>query len=311
MIVTVAICTRNHCESLRQTLGILNHVQIPAGMQCELLVVDNGSADATAEVARTAAPAKFSNRYLFEGRGGKGYAYNAAIAAAAGEIILFTDDDVHVPANWIEGMCAPIIAGRAQAVAGGVKIAAHLQRPWMTWLHKSWLASTECLNPSYPESIVGASMGYSREVFSKVPAFDVELGPGSKGFHDESLFAAQLREAGYQIASAFDILAEHHFDESRLQRVNLIDTARKMGASSAYWMHHWEHETVKRPRLEALLWRARLHKWRWQHRNEWPYPDGMPELEIWILLEYNKYRYYLDERRRPRHYNRHGLVRIR
>lgn len=310
MLVTVVICTRDHAESLRQTLSNFGRVTIPTGLQCELLIVDNGSSDNTADVARTDPPAAFATRYVFEPHPGKGHAYNAAIAEARGEIILFTDDDVRVPQSWIGGMCEPIIAGRGHAVAGGVRIAPHLQRPWMTWLHKSWLASTEYLRAEEPESIVGASMGYAREVFSKVPGFDTELGPGSRGFHDESLLAAQLRLAGYKIASAFDVVAEHHFDESRLQRSTFIDIARKMGASSAYWSHHWEHEEIKDARWQMLLWAARLQKWRWTRRGEWKFSEGMPEWEMWMLWQYYKYRYYLTERKQPRNYERHGLVQL-
>ena len=247
MLVTVVICTRNHCESLRLTLGTFKRVVIPEDFKCELLIVDNGSTDSTAKVAHEDAPPAFDSRYLFEPRPGKGHAYNAAITAARGEIILFTDDDVRVPEHWIGGMCEPILSGRGHAVAGGVKIAPHLQRSWMTWLHKSWLASTEFLKPDEPESIVGASMGYAREVFSKVPGFDTELGPGSRGFHDESLLAAQLREAGYIIASAFDVVAEHHFDESRLTRSRFLEAARKGGFNSAYLWHHWLHYNFPNP----------------------------------------------------------------
>jgi glucosyl-dolichyl phosphate glucuronosyltransferase len=308
--VTIAICTRNHCESLRATLNTFDRVTVPSDFKCELLIVDNGSKDATPQVTREHTPRLLETRYIFEPHAGKGHAYNAAIAAARGDIILFTDDDVRVPANWIAGMCEPILSGRGHAVAGGVMIAPHLQRPWMTWLHKSWLASTEYLKPDEPESIVGASMGYAREVFSKVPGFDTELGPGSRGFHDESLLAAQLRLAGYKIASAFDVIAEHHFDQTRLQRSSFLETAEKMGASSAYWSHHWEHEEINDARWQMFLWGARLKKWRWTRRGEWKFSEGMPEWEMWMLWQYYKYRYYLDERRQPRNYAKHGLIQI-
>jgi glycosyltransferase involved in cell wall biosynthesis len=309
MKISIAICTFNHCESLKQTLEVLSHVTIPEGWQSELLIVDNASTDQTAEVIHSYKPGNdLMVRYLYEPHLGQCFARNAALAAASGEIILFTDDDVRVPANWIEGMCAPIVAGKADAVAGGIRIAPHLERPWMTWLHKSLWASTEFMDREHPESLIGANMAFSREVLTKVPAFDTELGPGALGFHDESLFSFQLIEAGYRIVSAFDVIVEHHFDESRLQREALIETMRRMGASGAYRRYHWEYEDIAHPRAQAALWRARLLKWRWTRRGEWPHSEGMPEWETWMLWQYYTNRYYLVERKRPRNYERHGLV---
>jgi glucosyl-dolichyl phosphate glucuronosyltransferase len=309
MQATIAICTYNHSESLKQTLRALSEVTVPRGWKCELLVIDNASTDLTAEVIQSYEPAKgLTLRYLYEQNPGQCYARNAALAAATGEIILFTDDDVRVPGNWIEGMCAPILAGNADAVVGGIRIAPHLERPWMTWLHKSLWASTEFMDRDNPESLIGANMAFSREVLTKVPAFDTELGPGALGFHDESLFSFQLREAGYRIASAFDVIVEHHFDESRLQREELIETTRKMGASSAYRKYHWEYDDIPHARAQAALWRARLLKWRWTRRGEWPHSEGMPEWETWMMWQYYTCRYYLVERKRPRNYERHGLV---
>jgi len=308
MQVSIAICTFNHSESLKQTLEALNRVIIPRGWSCELLIVDNGSTDRTEEVIRSYKPDNgLMVRHLSQPSRGQCFARNAALAAAVGQIILFTDDDVRVPENWIEGMCAPIFSGKADAVAGGIRIAPHLERPWMTWLHKSLWASTEYMDPDNPTSLIGANMAFSREVLAKVPAFDTELGPGALGFHDESLFSFQLREAGYRIKSAFDVTVEHHFDAWRLQRSELIETTRKMGASSAYRRYHWEYNDIAHPRAQAALWRARLLKWR-STKPKWTHVEGMPEWEAWMLWQYYTNKYYLIERQRPRNYERHGLV---
>jgi glycosyltransferase involved in cell wall biosynthesis len=310
MHVTIAICTFNHTESLKQTLAALNRVNVPRDWHCELLLIDNASTDQTAEVIRSFQPANgLDVHYLHEPRTGQCFARNTALQAAKGDIILFTDDDARVPENWIQGMCEPILAGKTDAVAGGIRIAPHLERPWMTWLHKSLWASTEFMDRDNPESLIGANMGFSREVLGKVPGFDTELGPGALGFHDESLFSFQLREAGYRISSAFDVVVEHHFDESRLQRSELIETTRKMGASSAYRMYHWEYNDIAHPRAQAALWRARLFKWR-ATREKWAYDEGMPEWETWMLWQYYTNSYYLIERKRPRNYERHGLVKL-
>jgi glycosyltransferase involved in cell wall biosynthesis len=310
MDVSIAICTYNHCESLRLTLDAIGRVHVPAGLDCELLVIDNASTDGTAELIKRSQIGKLPLRYLYEARQGQSFARNAALVAARGRFIMFTDDDVRPPANWIEGICAPLLTGSAHAVAGGVRIAPHLERPWMGWRHRAWLASTDSLDPKEPQYMVGANMAFSREVLKKVPAFDTELGPGASGFHDESLFSFQLRRAGYKIVSALDAQVEHHFDKSRLLRAGFLDIARKMGHSSAYRAHHWEHKKVRRPRLELALARLRLAKWRWQKRHECSSAEGMPDWEMALLQELNFLRYYLVERRRPRNYEQYGLVKI-
>jgi glycosyltransferase involved in cell wall biosynthesis len=311
MDVSIAICTYNHCDSLRLMLDAVGRVRVPEGLECELLVIDNASTDGTAELVRNVRVGALAVRYLYEPRQGQSFARNAALAAARGRIIMFTDDDVRPPRDWIEGMCAPLLAsGQAHAVAGGVKIAPHLERPWMGWMHKAWLASTDSLDANEPEYMVGANMAFSREVLAKVPAFDTELGPGASGFHDESLFSFQLKRAGYRIVSAFGVTIEHHFDESRLLRASFLDIAQKMGRSSAYRAHHWEHTDVRHPRLELILAQLRLAKWRWQRRREYSEAEGMPEWEMVLLKEVHFYRQYLVERRRPRNYDKKGLVKI-
>jgi hypothetical protein len=177
-------------------------------------------------------------------------------------------------------------------------------------MHRAWLASTDSLDAREPEYMVGANMAFSKEVLERVPAFDTELGPGASGFHDESLFSSQLRRAGYRIVSAFGVMVEHHFDESRLLRANFLDTARKMGRSSAYRAHHWEHEEVRRPRLALTLARLRLAKWRAQRRRETLSAEGMPEWEMFLVRQVHFHRQYLVERGRPRNYERRGLVKL-
>ena len=309
MDVSIAICTYNHRESLRLTLDAVGRVRVPGGLRCELLVIDNASTDGTAELSKEY---RLDNGipvvYLFEPRQGQCFARNAGLAAARGRFILFTDDDVRPPADWVEGMCAPLLAGRAEAVAGGVRIAPHLLRPWMGWRQRAWLASTDSIDAAEPDRMVGANMAFSKEVLKQVPAFDTELGPGASGFYDETLFTFQLREAGFRVAAALGVTVEHHFDESRLSRASFLDSARKLGRSRAYWSHHWEHREVPGPRRALALARLRLAKWRARRWREWRGGEGMPDWEMALLEESHFLRHYLTERKRPRNYARRGLV---
>ena len=306
--VSIIICTCSRAEHLRQTLESMAGLCVPETMPIELVVVDNGSTDNTAEVVKSCRLPKMTVRYVHEPRRGKGYAYNRALAEAAGSIFLFTDDDVRFPANWIAGMCEPILSGRADAVAGGVRFAPHLLRDWMTLEHRSSLASTERLNPDAPEEMVGANMAFARKVLEKVPQFDVNLGPGALGFGDDTLFSFQLKQAGYTLAGALDVSVEHHFDPSRLTRTSHLQAAEKFGRTRAYLTYHWQQNSVSRPRLFLAKRSLRLIYSRLRLKSEIARAEGMPLWEKNILMDIYFYRQYLQEQAKPRLYDRNGLV---
>jgi glycosyltransferase involved in cell wall biosynthesis len=304
MRISIIICTRNRAASLAKTLAAIGKVSLPASSECELLVVDNASSDDTEAVANAA---RLENsmpvRYLREPHGGQASARNTGLAAATGDLIVFTDDDVIPSHDWLVRLCAPILEGAADAVVGGVRLAPHLLRPWMTAFHRAWLASSDALDPRNPSRMVGANMAFSRAVLETVTAFDPELGPGAIGFGDDTLFSMQLRAAGYRIAAAFDAEVEHHFDEQRLLRTQWLESARKMGRADAYLAHHWDHADWSRP-----WWHLCTAATRWlaccaaSMRS-----DAVPEKLLATTRHLHACLHYLRERRRPRNYPRRVL----
>jgi glucosyl-dolichyl phosphate glucuronosyltransferase len=304
--ISIIIVTRNRADSLRETLKAMEQVRVPSDWEVELLIVDNGSTDHTGSVVREFANAPWTLRYFVEHRLGKTIALNSGLRIAKGEIFLFTDDDVRPCREWISGMCAPLLSGRADAVVGGIAIAPHLLRPWMKPQHRSWLASTEEISPESPNCMVGANMGFSRKVLEKVPGFDERLGPGAIGYGDDTFFGCQLREAGYVIVSAFDIIVEHHFDPSRLTAEHFRRMARGMGRKTAYIVYHWGHDHIPRPAWHAFRSRIKL---RFLQMIERCKPDEAPsqrELEQigWIGI----YDQTVLEQKLPYYYDKHGLV---
>jgi glycosyltransferase involved in cell wall biosynthesis len=312
MTVSIIICTRNRVESLKLTLESIGKTTVPPEWKIELLVIDNGSTDSTEAMVTSTVLPNLPIRYVREQRPGKGYAYNAGLGAARGQIFLFTDDDVRVPINWISGMCRPILDGAADAVGGGVcfppEIAATLARPPFA-SHQSWYASTEELDWKSPTRMVGANMAFHRRVLDRVPKFDIELGPGALGFHDETLFSWQLLAAGYHLVSAFDVMVEHYLDLSRLTNVGAIDVARKMGRSHAFVFHHWEH---KRSRLAFPHLIVSHLRRRWmQCTGQYQGNDTVGVVSGAVLrLEHDLafYREYLAQRRRQYKYPPRSLA---
>ena len=161
--INVVICTCNRASDLAQTLAAIGQVRVPAGLTAELLIVDNASTDGTAALVQNTSLSNMPVRYVLEPRQGQCYARNTGMARAQGDIILFTDDDVRPPADWIAGMCAPILSGEADAVQGGVRMAPHLQRGWMLPIHRSFVADTIWWDKSEVKSLIGANMAFSKK----------------------------------------------------------------------------------------------------------------------------------------------------
>ena len=299
--VSVIICTRNRAASLERTLRALDRITIPPGWNAELLLVDNASTDGTARVIQGSSPTGFAVRHLAEDRPGLSYARNTGIAAARGEAILFTDDDVVPAKDWLERLASPLLAGRFDAVVGPIAIAAALQRPWMKPIHRQWLAGLDA-DPGEELELVGANMGLGRSVLRRVPGFDVELGAGAMGFGEESLFSLQLKTAGFRIGFADQATVVHEFDSSRLLHAEWIGAARKRGQLQAYLLHHWFHDSLRQPRLRELWLTAKLNLRRILRPPGPPAGEGCPVWEMSYVRQIARCRQFVIERRRPANY---------
>ena len=237
--VSIILCTFNRRRQLAESLADIARLDIPHGWTVELVLVDNGSSDGTEELAKGAVLPNVSLRYVFEPRKGKGYAYNAGLAAASGAVFLFTDDDTRVPRNWVEAMCRPILEKRAAAVQGGVRIAAHLERPWLKGVLRTWVA--EVMDPVHaPAGLVGANMAVGREALGICGPFDVRLGPGAAGFFDDTVFGWALQAAGREILYLPSVAVEHHFDPDRLSLQAFMISAQRMARSRALVFRDWD-----------------------------------------------------------------------
>jgi hypothetical protein len=216
------------------------------------------------------------------------------------------------PHDWIEGMCAPILAGEADAVAGGVRIAKHLERPWMQEMHRLFVGGETATLTDQNFELQGGSMAIARSVLDKVPAFDAELGPGSPSglwSGEETLFSWQLLKAGYRIKLHKEVCVEHHFDPGRLRRDAFVARAVYGGRSRAYLTYHWQHGSIKWPRLRYFKAWLRLGIYRVFMKLRSPaLSEGIELPEFDRVTGVHFYKQYLRECRRPRNYERHGLV---
>lgn len=230
--ITVLLATRNRARHLDACLSSIVQALSSTSRATEILVVDNGSNDETPEVLERFVDKQVNLRFVVDPIPGKSGAINRALREARGRVILFTDDDVHVPTSWIDDMAAPILEGRADAVCGRLVLAPHLDRPWLTPFLRSLLAELLDVSGDLP-GMVGANMSASRDAAIAVQ-FDEGLGPGARGFDDDVLFNYRLKGGGYRLVGCTGPPAEHHLSIDRLTRASMLRLARQSGESHAY-----------------------------------------------------------------------------
>ncbi len=310
MKCSILISTYNRATHLRETLASLGRVQVPQGIQAEAVIIDNRSTDETPEVIHNAHSPVMPIRYLHEPRPGKSHALNRALAATQSDILLFTDDDIRFPTDWIERMCLPIRQGGFHGVVGGVKTAPHLIRPEIDAFCYELLADTGNFDPKNPTQMVGANMAIAREVFSRIPAFDPELGPAGHGSGEEGILTLQFLCAGFRLATALNVTVEHHFEEFRLQRKSFVALADKVGRSTAYVLYHWDHYGMTKAPARLMRERLCYLQWRLHNAGESRREFGIHPTEMNFLVEIAKYQQWKIESSRPRNYEKHGLVKI-
>ena len=119
-------------DSVRKILTFIRDEKLNA----ELIIVDDGSRDNTAEIARTAC-AEFSdletNVIRYEQNRGKGYAVKTGLLAAKGDVALFSDADLSTPISELYKLVKPIQNGEYDVTFGSRALDRSLigtHQPW-------------------------------------------------------------------------------------------------------------------------------------------------------------------------------------
>ena len=175
---SVVVCTRNRAGSLARTLDSLGLLTLDEPDRFEVVVVDNGSADATPDVIRAfAGQARFRVTCRLEPRPGLSRARNAGISAARGDVILFTDDDCIVAPDWLAASLAQFAEDRCKVVGGRILLfnPAHLD----ITTRVSTVPETLSTPAQLFGFVMGANMAFGREALDAIGTFDSRFGAGT------------------------------------------------------------------------------------------------------------------------------------
>jgi len=230
MNVSVVLATYNRAASLQTTLETFSRLLCPPDLTWELLVVDNNSNDGTREaVLKFAKTATFPVRYIFEGQQGRSTALNSGIAAALGEIIAFTDDDVLLHPDWLSNLTRTF--DRFDCVAVGGRIVPLWNHPKPDWLHMDGQQAVvnfdlgeEFQEIRFPP--MGANSAFRKQVFAKYGLFRLDLGVSGSEHTvtcDDTEFGYRLIRGGERMLYCPDAIVYHPVDPKRTTKKYFLD----------------------------------------------------------------------------------------
>jgi GT2 family glycosyltransferase/tetratricopeptide (TPR) repeat protein len=196
--------TKGCLESLRPTLGVRD----------EVIVVDNGSVDATAKGL-----AAFPWVKVITNDENRGFAIacNQGLAAATGEAVVFLNNDTLLTPRWLDSLLAPFAdpsvgatGPRSNMVSGPQLVepvdyamgrTAELRRFARAWgaTHRDQTAEVSRL--------VGFCLAVRHDALDQVGGFDEGFAIG--GFEDDDL-CARLRTGGWRLLIAHESFVHHH-----------------------------------------------------------------------------------------------------
>lgn len=188
--VSVAVCTRDRADQLRDCLASLRTLVHP---DIEILVVDNApSTNQTRDLVQEEFP---EFHYVLEPRPGLDWARNRAISAASGDILAYTDDDVIVDPQWVGGLMRVFEADANVTAVTGLVAPYELETDAQIMFEnyggfgrgfqRTWYRSAPGYERRATQYIgagrfgTGANMAFRRSVFNRIGLFDPALDVGT------------------------------------------------------------------------------------------------------------------------------------
>ena len=202
----------------------LAHIkQIEFAGEWELIVVDNGSSDNTAEiVSEFASKADFPVRYVYEERRGLSNARNSGVKAARGEIIAFTDDDCIVASNFLsETLLAFSKDPRVGYITGLILL--HNPEHYRATINES--AEPAEFQPfSYikPGDVKGANLSFRAIVLNEINGFDPLFGSGALFPAEDCEAVARASTRGWRGQYTPTVVVRHDHGRTKYDIENLL-----------------------------------------------------------------------------------------
>ena len=196
--ITVVVCTYNGSRVIRDCLEGLALLDYPS---FEVIVVDDGSTDGTADIAL-----QYDVRLIRTENRGLSSARNTGLEAATGEIVAYIDDDAYPDPQWLKYL-ALTFGATQHAGVGGPNIAPADDGPIATCVANAPGGPVHVLlSDREAEHIPGCNMAFRKTCLEAIGGFD----PQFRVAGDDVDICWQLMEGGWSLGFQPAAMVWHH-----------------------------------------------------------------------------------------------------
>jgi len=239
MKVSIVIPTHNQKEILAKTLDYLILQDYPKD-QYEIVIVDDGSTDATQEMVKSKMGSKVGLRYFYQKQCGPHFARNLGIEKARGEIIIFVDSDIFTPQNFItehvkfhQKFSDVVVSGPTVRTDNLDNVFDDIDRRKV----KKWLFDFS--GPSF----ITSNLSVKRKSLVRVGGFDEEF--TGFGWHDWEL-GLRLKKLGLKAKRNINAIVYHYKKKINLSDLpSLCEKKREQGRNAVLYYKKHPGLTIK------------------------------------------------------------------
>jgi len=182
----------NECNTIEEAVADALAAELPVESR-EVVVVDDGSTDGTADLLRRRDWAANVSVVFHDRNRGKGSAVRTALAHATGEFAAILDADLEYRAGDLGPVLAPLLGGEANVVFGTRAWSAHTAYSfWYVVGNKAVTLATNVIYNCWISDVMTCHKAMRTELFRSLPLQE-------RGFGIEPEIAARVLGAGERI----------------------------------------------------------------------------------------------------------------
>lgn len=206
--LTVVVPVFNERNTVVEILRRIRAVDLPSGLDLEVIVVDDGSGDGTRDILRQLGDSTV--RVILQPQNmGKGAAVREGFANATGDLVLVQDADLEYdPDDWPK-LLAPVLKGKALVVYGSRFTGERRNMLPLHWLGNRFLSLVT--NVLYRSTLSDMETCYKLVDRRVVQSFPLR----SNRFEIEPELTAKILKSGVRIYEVPISYAGREFDEGK------------------------------------------------------------------------------------------------